>query len=54
MISEADRERTRILAEADEQARRLDGEGEAEAMRIFAGEFGADPAFFKLMRTLEA
>ena len=54
MIAEADRERTRILAEADEQARRLDGEGEAEAMRIFAGEFGADPAFFKLMRTLEA
>ena len=32
----------------------LDGEGEAEAMRVYAREFGADLPFFKLVRTLEA
>ena len=54
IIAEADREKARIIAEANEQARRLDGEGEAEATRVYATEFGADPAFFKFIRALEA
>jgi modulator of FtsH protease HflC len=54
IIAEADREKARIIAEANEHARQLDGEGEAEATRVYASEFGADPAFFKFIRALEA
>jgi membrane protease subunit HflC len=51
---EADKQRTIMLAEAykQEQARR--GEGDAEAIRIYAQAFQQDADFFAFVRTLEA
>jgi modulator of FtsH protease HflC len=54
IIAKADRERARLLAEAYEQAEQTRGEGEAEAMRIYAAAFARDPTIYKLLRTLEA
>ncbi|UCF95208.1 MAG: protease modulator HflC [Desulfobacterales bacterium] len=50
----ADRERTVILAEAYRKAQVIRGQGDAEAARIYAAAFQQDPAFFDLVRTLEA
>ena len=49
-----DRERTIILAEADKTSNLLKGEGEAEAVRIFAEALEQDPEFFAFQRSLEA
>ena len=43
-----------ILAEAQRQAQIERGQGDAEANRIFAEAFGADPQFFTLYRSLQA
>ena len=50
----AERERTVILAEAERDAQFLRGEGDAEAVRIFAGAFNQDPDFFAFYRSMEA
>jgi membrane protease subunit HflC len=50
----ADRERTVILAEAQAQADVLRGQGEQEAIRIFADAFQRDPQFFQFWRTMHA
>lgn len=50
----ADRERTVILAEAGAQSDVLRGQGEQEAIRIFADAFQRDPAFFGFWRTMQA
>ncbi|GGG17502.1 protein HflC [Caldovatus sediminis] len=50
----ADRERTVLLAEARAQADILRGQGEQEAIRIFAEAFQRDPAFFQFWRTMQA
>jgi membrane protease subunit HflC len=50
----ADRERTIILAEAYRKAHTIQGQGDAEAARIFAAAFEQDPEFFDFIRTLEA
>jgi len=50
----ADRERTVLLAEAQAQADILRGQGEQEAIRIFADAFERDPQFFQFWRTLQA
>jgi membrane protease subunit HflC len=50
----ADRERTVLLAEAQEQADILRGQGEQEAIRIFADAFQRDPQFFQFWRTMQA
>jgi len=42
----AERERTVLIAEAQAQADILRGQGEQEAIRIFAEAFKRDPAFF--------
>jgi len=52
--AEADRERTIILAEAYRKAQELRGQGDAEAIRIYAESFGQDPEFFSFLRTLES
>jgi membrane protease subunit HflC len=52
--AEADRERARILAEAERKAADIRGEAEAEAARIYADALGADPDFYRFVRTLEA
>jgi membrane protease subunit HflC len=50
----ADRERTVLLAEAQAQADVLRGQGEQEAIGIFAGAFQRDPQFFQFWRTMQA
>jgi membrane protease subunit HflC len=50
----ADRERTVLLAEANAQADILRGQGEQEAIRIFADAFQRDPEFFQFWRSMQA
>jgi membrane protease subunit HflC len=50
----ADRERVVLLAEAQAQADILRGQGEQEAIRIFADAFQRDPQFFQFWRTMQA
>ena len=50
----ADRERTTMLADADEQSTITRGEGEAEADKVVAEAYDRDPDFFKLYRMLQA
>jgi len=54
IIAETEREKTVILAEAYKTAETLKGEGDAEAVRIYAESFNQDPEFYKFYRTLEA
>jgi len=48
-----DRDKTVILAEAYKTAQQIRGEGEAEALDIYAGSFSKDPDFYEFLRTLE-
>ena len=50
----AERERTVILAEAQRQSQILRGQGEADANKIYAEAFSADPQFFAFYRSLHA
>jgi membrane protease subunit HflC len=50
----AERERTVILAEAQRQAQSLRGQGDAEANRMYADAYNADPQFFAFYRSLHA
>lgn len=51
--AETDKERTIILAEAKRQSEVLRGQGDAEAIRIFAEALGRDPEFYAFVRSLE-
>lgn len=51
---EAEREARVIVANAKRDAEILRGEGEAEATRIYAEAYNADPAFYDFSRSLEA
>jgi membrane protease subunit HflC len=50
----ADRERTVLIAEAQASADILRGQGEQEAITIFANAFQRDPAFFEFWRSMQA
>ncbi len=50
----AERERTVLVAEARAQADNLRGQGEAQAIALYADAFQRDPAFFQAWRTLQA
>jgi membrane protease subunit HflC len=50
----ADRERTVLLAESQAQADVLRGQGEQEAIGIFAEAFQRDPQFFQFWRSMQA
>ena len=50
----ADNQRAILLAEARRKAQVIQGQGDAEAARIYAEAYGQDPAFFDFMRTIEA
>jgi modulator of FtsH protease HflC len=50
----ANRERVVLIAEAQAQSDILRGQGEQEAIRIFAEAFQRDPAFFQFWRTMQA
>jgi membrane protease subunit HflC len=50
----ADRERTVLLAESQAQADTLRGQGEQEAIKLFAAAFQQDPEFFGFYRSMQA
>ncbi|WP_159994403.1 protease modulator HflC [Roseomonas sp. 18066] len=50
----AERERTVILAESQAQADTLRGQGEQEAIRLFADAFQRDPEFYSFYRSMQA
>lgn len=50
----ADREVTVIEANAYRDAQQIRGEGDAEATRVYAEAFGADPEFYAFTRSLQA
>jgi membrane protease subunit HflC len=50
----AERERTVILAEAQRDAQRVRGDGDAQAVKIYADAFGRDKQFFAFYRSLQA
>ncbi|HEX2889028.1 protease modulator HflC [Vineibacter terrae] len=50
----ADRERIVLLSEARKKSETLRGEGDAQAIKIYAEAFGRDPQFFAFYRSMEA
>jgi len=52
--SQADKERTILLADAKKQAEITRGEGDGQATKIFADSFGQDADFFQFYRSLQA
>lgn len=52
--AEADRERARLLSEANRTATEIRGRAEAAAAAVYADALGANPDFYKFVRTLEA
>lgn len=52
--SEIDRRVTVMLADAARNARKLRGEGEAEAAQVYAETYSKDPEFFSFLRSMDA
>ena len=52
--ADAEKTRTVIVAEAKKQAQQVRGEGDSDAIRIYADSFGRDPEFFSFYRSMEA
>jgi membrane protease subunit HflC len=52
--SESDKEVQILTAEARKQADITRGQGDAQAVKVFADAYGRDPEFYQLVRTLEA
>jgi membrane protease subunit HflC len=52
--SRADREKTVLIAEAQKQTQIVRGEGDGNAVRIFAEAFGTDIDFFTFYRSMQA
>ncbi len=52
--SEADKKKTIILANAAKQASILRGEGDAQAVKVYAGALNLSPEFYAFQRSLEA
>ena len=50
----ADRQRTIILAGANQKAEKMRGEGDAKATETYANAYGADPEFYAFYRSLDA
>jgi modulator of FtsH protease HflC len=50
----ADRERTVILADAQRDAQKVRGDGDAQAIEIYASAYGQDKDFFTFYRSLQA
>jgi membrane protease subunit HflC len=50
----AERERTVILAEAQRDAQRVRGDGDAESIRVYAAAYGQDKEFFAFWRSMQA
>ncbi len=52
--SKAEKERTILLAEAERDAQILRGQGDKEAIRIYAEAFNVDKEFYSFIRSMEA
>lgn len=52
--SQADKERTILLAEAKKTAEITRGEGDSQATKIFGDAFGQDQEFYQFYRTMQA
>ncbi|GAA4499658.1 protease modulator HflC [Pseudaeromonas paramecii] len=52
--ADIDRRVTVMIADAERNARKLKGEGDAEAARIYADSYKQNPEFFSFLRSLEA
>ena len=50
----ADRERIVIIAEAQRDAQKVRGDGDAQSIRIYADAFGQDKEFFAFYRSMQA
>jgi membrane protease subunit HflC len=50
----AERERTVILAEAQREAQKVRGDGDAQSIKIYAAAFGQDKEFFSFYRSMQA
>ncbi len=54
IVSEAEKDKTIILAEAYEKAEKIKGDGDAAALKIYADAYNRDPEFYRFTRTLSA
>lgn len=54
ITTSAEKERDVIIAEANQKASRVKGEGEAEAIALYASSLGKDPDFYQFLRSMEA
>ena len=52
--AEANKQKEIILSEAYKNGEKIKGEGDAEAMRVYAQAFNKDPHFYKFLRTLQS
>lgn len=52
--ADADAQETIILANAEREAKTLQGDGEAQAARIFSDAYSLDPEFYGFLRSLDA
>ena len=54
ITSKAEKERTIIIAEANKKSQTIKGEGDGEAVKIYAKAFNKDKEFFAFYRSMEA
>ena len=54
MRADADRQVQVLNAEAYRDAQKTRGEGDAQALEIYAAAYGRDPEFYSFYRSLEA
>lgn len=52
--ADIDRRVTIMLADAERNARKLRGEGDAESAKIYADTYSKDPEFFSFLRSMDA
>ncbi len=52
--SEAEKDKAIILADAYKTAQEFQGDGDAQAFKIYADAYGQDPKFFEFIRSMEA
>ena len=52
--ADADKQKVVILAEAKKEAETVRGEGDSDAIKIYADAFGRDPEFFAFYRSMQA
>ena len=52
--SQTDKERTIVLADAEQSDQKLRGEGDATATRIYAEAYGKDPELYRFVRSLHS